>query len=133
MFTNETNETLRTAVHEYCTPSTKQATIAKYGHIKDWNVTRVTNMSHLFTNKQNFNEDIRTWDVSNVTNMESMFSYARKFNQPLNVPGKYASLVQKFNQPLNIVECIQRDNYGIYVLWRRRVSINLSTLGTCPT
>ena len=29
-----TNETLRAAIHEYCTPSTKQATIEKYGHIQ---------------------------------------------------------------------------------------------------
>ena len=79
-----TNETLRTAVHEYCNSNTKRATIAKYGHIKDWNVTRVTNMSRLFANKRNFNEDISTWDVSNVTTMEYMFHKASSFNVSQN-------------------------------------------------
>ena len=64
-----TNETLRAAIHEYCTPSTKQATIEKYGHIQDWNVTHVTNMSYLFANEDDFNEDISNWDVSKVENM----------------------------------------------------------------
>ena len=65
-----TNETLKAAIHEYCTPSTKQATVEKYGHIQDWNVTHVTDMTKLFEHKDGFNEDISNWDVSNVTTMD---------------------------------------------------------------
>ena len=80
-----TNVTLKATIHEYCTPSTKQATIERYGHIQDWNVTHITNMSCLFENMHNFNEDISmTWDVSNVTTMSYMFDGASSFNQPLN-------------------------------------------------
>ena len=42
-------------------------------NISTWDVSRVTDMSNLFKNKDNFNEDISNWNVSNVTNMESMF------------------------------------------------------------
>ena len=101
-----TNETLK--VHEYCTPSTKQATVEKYGHIQDWNVTHVTDMTKLFEHKL-FNEDISNWDVSNVTTMEGMFNAARSFNQPLNewnvsnvthMDGMFNEAIS-FNQPLN--------------------------------
>ena len=56
---------------------------ATYGHIRDWNVSAVTNMSQAFYNREAFNEDISEWDMRSVTNMESMFKYARSFNQPI--------------------------------------------------
>lgn len=57
------------------------------GDISKWNVSSVTNMSHMFYNKINknnvedeiFNGDLSKWDVSNVTNMNLMF-YKSKFN-----------------------------------------------------
>ena len=104
-----TNETLKAAIQKYCHPSTKQATIEKYGHIQDWNVTHVTDMTKLFENKERFNEDISTWDVSNVTNMDHVFLHACSFNQPLNnwnvsnvttMKGMFYD-ASSFNQPLN--------------------------------
>ena len=53
-----------------------------YGHISDWNVSAVTDMSFAFSGKGNFNEVISAWDVSNVTNMSSMFN-GSGFNQPI--------------------------------------------------
>ena len=41
---------------------------ATYGHIRDWNVSAVTDMTEAFMDRTTFNEDIRDWDVSNVTN-----------------------------------------------------------------
>ncbi len=46
--------------------------------------TQVTDMSGLFSEKNNFNQDISSWDVSNVTNMSYMFSGAIIFNQNLS-------------------------------------------------
>ena len=40
---------------------------ATYGHISDWNVSAVTNMTEAFMDRTTFNEDISR-DVSNVTN-----------------------------------------------------------------
>ena len=37
---------------------------ATYGHIKDWNVSGVTNMQYAFKDRTTFNEDISGWDVS---------------------------------------------------------------------
>ena len=36
----------------------------------------VTDMSHMFAFTDNFNGDISGWDVSSVTNMTHMFRYA---------------------------------------------------------
>lgn len=50
----------------------------KYGNIRDWDTSRVTNMyrlfcSHFFYNKPS--PDISKWDVSNVTNMKECFHF----------------------------------------------------------
>ena len=34
-----------------------------YGHIRDWNVSAVTDMSEAFMDRSTFNEDISGWDV----------------------------------------------------------------------
>ena len=63
----------------------------QYGHISHWDVSRVTDMSHLFDvnyefppeGRKKFNIDISNWDVSNVTDMNGMFNGAKSFNQPI--------------------------------------------------
>ncbi|WP_158655305.1 BspA family leucine-rich repeat surface protein [Flavivirga eckloniae] len=45
------------------------------------NLSKVTNMSHMFSKASSFNQDISDWDVSNVTNMDLMFFQATSFNQ----------------------------------------------------
>ena len=55
-----TNATIKRAVRDYLNGGArKQRVVTKYG-------------------------EIRNWDVSNVTNMYRMFDAARSFNQPLN-------------------------------------------------
>ena len=73
------NETIRVAVKDYIEGSV----IKKYGPFGDWNTSKVTNMSALFYNYRNFNEDISKWDTSSVTNMNRMFFGATYFNQPI--------------------------------------------------
>lgn len=51
--------------------------------IGSWDVSGVTDMSHMFNNSVVFNQPISSWDVSNITNMQGMFSRAAVFNQPL--------------------------------------------------
>jgi len=43
----------------------------------------ITDISELFENRTNFNQNIGSWDVSNVTNMSYMFSWAESFNQDI--------------------------------------------------
>jgi hypothetical protein len=45
----------------------------KYGVMNCWNVSQVTNMTDLFSDLKNFNENIICWDVSQVIDMYSMF------------------------------------------------------------
>ena len=52
--------------------------------ISSWDLSNVTNTSHMFYLTNGFNQNISFWDVSNVTNMNSMFAGARSFNQNLN-------------------------------------------------
>jgi len=73
------NETIRTAVEEWLDDSKKAE--EKYGHISEWDVSNVTDMSYMFSNDKSFNEDIGDWDVSNVTDMSSMFYSAFAFNK----------------------------------------------------
>ena len=56
---------------------------ATYGHISDWNVSAVTDMSSAFKDRSTFNEDISGWNVSSVTKMGSMFRNAYAFDQPI--------------------------------------------------
>ena len=80
-----------------------------YGVMRDWDVSRVTNMSRAFQYEGKFNGDISNWDVSNVTNMRNMFDKASSFNQPLNewnvsnVTDMYGMFYEanSFNQHLN--------------------------------
>ena len=50
-------------------------------NINNWNTSTITDMSRVFSNTSNFNQDIGNWNTSIVTNMSYMFSNALKFNQ----------------------------------------------------
>ncbi len=52
-------------------------------NISSWDVSSVTNMQRMFNNATTFDQPIGAWDVSSVTNMENMFENARGFNQPI--------------------------------------------------
>jgi surface protein len=55
----------------------------RFGHISDWNTSRVTNMARAFYYRRDFNEDIGRWNVGRVTNMWGMFFGAFQFNQDI--------------------------------------------------
>ena len=58
----------------------------KHGHINDWDVSLVTDMSEMFGMFKgfSFNQPLNNWNVSNVTNMSGMFAGCTTFDQPLN-------------------------------------------------
>ena len=55
-----------------------------FSGIESWNVSKVTNMSHMFAEAKSFNQPLDSWDTSNVTNMAGMFMEAKSFNQSLD-------------------------------------------------
>ena len=74
-----TNTDIKIAVDLWC--SNRVEAEEKYGHISDWDVSSVTDMSELFQYKFYFNDDISHWDVSNVNIMDGMFQSTNVFNQ----------------------------------------------------
>ena len=50
------NIDIRDAVNMWCSDPTRA--LKKYGHISEWNTSRITNMKLLFNKKNNFNDDI---------------------------------------------------------------------------
>ncbi len=79
---NFSNADIEDAVNMWCTNRIKA--LKKYGHISEWNTSRVTNMNDLFLEKSEFNDDISKWDVSNVTAMGGMFFNTVSFNGDLS-------------------------------------------------
>ena len=51
--------------------------------ISNWDVSNVTNMNSMCTTATSFNRDIGNWDVANVTDMAFMFGHADAFNQDI--------------------------------------------------
>ena len=110
-YTFKTRVELINAVDLWC--GNRERGLEKYGHIRDWDVSLITDMNYLFTNDDKlgfdtFNDDISRWDVSSVTNMESMFWAVYEFNQPLgdwdvssveNMNFMFAG-TKSFNQPI---------------------------------
>ncbi len=53
-------------------------------NLDQWDVSHITDMSRLFYNSVNFNQDINGWDVSNVQDMSYMFYNAQHYNKALD-------------------------------------------------
>lgn len=74
-----TNDNIKSAVRLHF--KYKKYCESIYGKIENWNTHYVTDMSYLFYDMKEFNEDISQWNVWNVRNMEYMFYDASCFNQ----------------------------------------------------
>ena len=106
IFVDLNNQTIRTAVSLWF--DNRDEAIRRVGEISRWNVSNVTNMNGLFSNRSDFNDNISQWNVRNVTDMETMFLHASAFNQPLGqwnvdnvtLMGGMFAYASAFNQPL---------------------------------
>jgi surface protein len=52
--------------------------------ISGWDVSSVGDMGLMFHRATSFNQDLSKWDVSNVTDMRGMFAGATSFNQDIS-------------------------------------------------
>ena len=75
-----TNANIHEVVTRYCNPLTHAGFFARFGDIKYWDVSKITNMQGLFRFMKHFNEDLSKWNTGAVTNMERMFDGANLFN-----------------------------------------------------
>ena len=79
------NQHLRSEVADYLTLSPDgRCPNCPQGAIGEWDVSRVTDMSELFSGAHMFNGDISKWDVSHVTSMDRMFMGAKSFECDLS-------------------------------------------------
>ena len=84
-FQVDSNADLKREIEQYLKRSPKgDCTDCPQGAIGDWDVSRVTDMSELFSGANLFNGDISKWDVSRVTNMNRMFMGATSFQGDLS-------------------------------------------------
>jgi len=58
-----------------------------YGEIKNWDISKITDLSNLFFEKSTFGnsdrDNISNWNTSNVTDMSGMFYGATDFNKDI--------------------------------------------------
>ena len=75
-----TNATIKRAVRDYLNGGArKQRVVTKYGEIRNWDVSNVTDMDHMFWDAHSFNQPLNNWNVSNVGYMSGMFQGAHSF------------------------------------------------------
>lgn len=58
-----------------------ECSIFNDANIMSWNTGNITDMSSMFYNATNFNQNIGSWNTSSVTNMAGMFTLSTNFNQ----------------------------------------------------
>ena len=81
VFTNP--DDLNDAVQAFNNDSTNAT--STFGPIETWDVSSITNMSGLFSGKEDFNRDVSSWNTSGVTDMSDMFK-VRSDAPPLYLP-----------------------------------------------
>jgi surface protein len=72
-----------TGTHSLVRAFSNCATLGNAGNMDGWNVSRVTDMSWMFSSATSFNQPIGNWNVSSVTDMIGMFNSASSFNQSI--------------------------------------------------
>ena len=90
------------------------ATVAKesYGNISYWDVSRVTDMSSVFSGRSNFSEPLY-WDTSSVTTMESMFHVsARRRSNAADRDAAEHALCSRCRADLRSLSCLRPRLYG---------------------
>lgn len=77
------NKLLKLAVKDWL-KNPKSTALRHGGHISEWDTSRVWNMSGLFANAVEFDEDLSRWDVSNVRDFRYTFANASSFTSDLS-------------------------------------------------
>ena len=72
---------IKQAVKEFLEDPVKA--LETYADIVDWENSAVTDMSELFKDAENFDDDISEWETCNVKGMEEMFYGAWMFDQDI--------------------------------------------------
>ena len=82
---HESPSNIRKAINLYLSDVTQETAVRTYGKMCNWDVSKVKDMSSLFSGQRNFNEDISSWDVSNVVSFKFMFRNCKYFNSNITL------------------------------------------------
>ena len=52
--------------------------------MREWDLSKMRDLSTIFLGETSFNGDISKWDVSHVTDMNRMFTYTKSFNSNIS-------------------------------------------------
>ena len=74
----ETKEELKDLINQRIRKEGKEV------NLNDIDTSKITDMSYLFADFEDFNGDISNWDVSNVKDMYGMFYGCKSFNQDIS-------------------------------------------------
>jgi len=136
-----TNANINDAIDEFISPTgdTNITTLGgtvptnnpqtKYGFLKDWDVSSITDMSGLFLNKTfttPFNHDLSSWETHNVTTMSNMFKGHTSYNKPMttdNNKWNVASVIN-MNSMFNGCDAFNADISS----WNTTSVINMSNM-----
>ena len=81
----ESRDELTSAVADWLKKSNvADRSTRKYGPIRDWDVSLVSDMSNMFRFANSFNGNLSKWDVSKVTDIAGMFRGAESFNNDIS-------------------------------------------------
>lgn len=59
------------------------STAASYSGLDSWDVSNVTDMSGIFKDASNFNQNLTAWKTTSVVTLKEAFSGCSKYNQPM--------------------------------------------------
>ena len=115
---------LRNALLRWNDTDSKLQLISRYGQLNAWNISAIRNLSGLFQDLEEFDEDIGAWDTSGVMDMSFMFAGAKSFNRPIgswnvssvtNMRGMFGNAAH-FNQPIGSwdVAAVRDMSYMFY-------------------
>ena len=83
--------------------------------ISGWNTASVTNMKQMFDRAQAFNQTIVNWNTESVEDMSEMFAVAWSFNQPIGNwnTARVAIMEEMFSgaSSFNQILCAWRDSF----------------------
>ena len=58
--------------------------VTRFGMMPDWDVSKVSTMTHAFQHYEEFNADLSRWNTKSVTDMSFMFYDAKSFNSDIS-------------------------------------------------
>ena len=88
-----------------------------FGDIEEWKVGSVYDMSGMFQDATNFNENISNWRLLDVSNTSFMFNNATSFNNNLNLWNGTNNLEKITSMESMFEGATSYDNSGVELVW----------------